>query len=307
MVGSKDLPPSTTPFFPNTFLRNQFRTKAQTPPKTTDLSNKVAVITGGNTGLGLEAASQLLSYKLNHLILGVRSQSKGETAVRNLRAKHRRAKIEVWVCDMASYDSIQTFAQRVGSQLPRVDIAILNAGLSNTIFKRVASTKHEEVVQINYLSTALLAILLLPSLKKNKAAPGSPGGAGRLTIVNAALALTAKFPNLNDRPILSSFDNPSPFDPNEQYCSSKLLAHMFLWKLVEHVNADDVIINLVDPGFLKGTELARDVSGGAKVGMALFAALTARSLRVGASTLLDAVLVKDEMSHGGFIMSYLHP
>ncbi|KAI1452421.1 NAD(P)-binding protein [Annulohypoxylon moriforme] len=304
MVSSKELPPSTVPFFPNQFFRNQFRSKPQYPPPNTNLSEKVAIISGGNTGLGFEAATQLLSFKLGTLILAVRSTAKGEAAASKLRARYPKATIHVWKLDMSSYDSIQEFAGRVNTQLPRLDMVILNAGVSKLEFGTVSSTGHEETVQINYLSTALLAILLLPALK-SKSPPGIPG---RLTIVSAALTLVAKFPNRDESPLLPSFDNPKYWDPNDQYCSSKLLMHLFLWKLVDYISADDVIVNLADPGFVKGTELARDVSGGQRVGLSIFASLTGRNKKHGASTYVDAVVNKGKESHGGFIMSWqIHP
>lgn len=305
MVGSKDLQPSTTPFFPNVFFNNQFRAKPQWPDPNTSLSGKTAIITGGNTGLGYEAALQLLGLKLSHLILAVRSPEKGEAAATNLRQLYPKASVEVWQLDMSMYDSIQAFARRVESQLSRIDIVILNAGLIKLTFATVKSTGHEECLQVNYLSTVLLAILLLPTLK----AKGPPGGQpAHLTIVSAALTLAAKFPNRDANPLLPSFDDPKTFDNQEHYNSSKLLAHMFLWKLVDYVSADDVIVNLADPAWVKGTELVRDVKGGMKVGVKLFAALTGRTKKVGASCLVDAVVNKGKESHGCFLMSWqIHP
>ncbi|KIX92142.1 uncharacterized protein Z520_12135 [Fonsecaea multimorphosa CBS 102226] len=201
---------------------------------------------------------------------------------------------------MASYDSIQAFIQRAESDLSRLDIVILNAGRWTYNFNTVPGTGHEELFQINYLSTVLLAILLLPVLR-SKAPAGTPG---RLTIVNAALSLTAKFPNKDKTPLLPSFDDPKAFDISESYNTSKVLAHMFLWKLVEYVSADEVIVNLVDPGFVKGTKLARDAPGLLVALGNIFAALTARSTRDGASTYLDACLIKGEESHGCFVMGW---
>lgn len=304
MVGSKDLQPSTIPFFPNVFYNNQFRAKTQWPAPGTSLSGKTAIISGSNTGLGYEAAIQLLGLKLSHLILAVRSVEKGETAAAKLRHLHPKPKIEVWQLDMSLYDSIKAFASRVKSTLARIDIVILNAGVIGLNFKIVESTGHEETLQVNYLSTVLLTILLLPILKA-KRPPGSEPL--HLTIVNAALSLAAKFPNRDANPILPSFDDPKAFDQQENYNSSKLLAHMFLWRLVDYVSANDVIVNLADPAWCKGTELTRDVKGGMKVGLKLFS-LLGRTPQVGASCFVDAVVNKGKESHGCFLMSWkIHP
>ncbi|KAJ0383133.1 hypothetical protein COL922a_011107 [Colletotrichum nupharicola] len=127
--------------------------------------------------------------------------------------------------DMNSYDSIQAFARRAESHLSRIDIAILNAGIMKMSFSKNPSTGHEETLQVNYLSTVLLAILLLPVLKAKRKPEGDPA---HLTIVNAALTLAASFPNRDAKPLLPSFEDPKIFS-SETYNSSKLLAHMFLW------------------------------------------------------------------------------
>jgi NAD(P)-dependent dehydrogenase (short-subunit alcohol dehydrogenase family) len=302
MVGSKDLKPSTVGFG-SVFFANQFRAKPVWPAPGTSLSGKTAIITGSNTGLGYEAALQLLDLKLSTLIVAVRSAEKGNAAAAKLRRLYPKPNIEVWQLDMSSYDSIQAFARHVESSLSRIDIVILNAGVMKLTFTTVKSTGHQEIVQVNYLSTVLLTILLLPILK----ATSPSGQPAHLTIVSAALTLAAKFPNRNAIPLLPSFDDPKNFDREETYNSSKLLAHMFLWKLVNYVSAADVIVNLADPAWVKGTELARDVSGGMKVGLKLFSTL-GRTPRVGASCFVDAVVNKGKESHGCFLMSWkIHP
>ncbi len=303
MVGSKDLQPSTVSFG-KVFYNNQFRAQTQWPAPNVNLSGQTAIVTGGNTGLGYEAALQLLGIKLSHLILAVRSQEKGEAAAAKLRKLHPKATIQVWLLDMCSYASIQAFARRVESELTRIDIALLNAGVIVLEFKIVKSTGHEEALQVNYLSTMLLALLLLPILK----AKGPPGGQpARLTIVNSALTLAAKFPNRNANPLLPSFDNPKAFASDQHYNSTKLLAHMFLWKLVDYVPADDVIVNLADPAWCKGTELGRDAKGVMKLGMKAFG-LLGRTPQVGASCFVDAIVNHGKESHGCFLMSWkIHP
>ncbi|KAI8631889.1 NAD(P)-binding protein [Xylariaceae sp. FL1651] len=305
MVGSRDLEPSTRSFG-SVFYHNQFKAKPIWPSPNENLSGKTAIVTGGNTGLGYEAASQLLDIQLSHLILGCRSLERGEAASAKLRQQHPAATIEVWLLDMASYESVQVFARRVATELQRIDFVLLNAGLIKLHFTKIPSTGHEEGLQVNYLSTMLLALLLLPTLKSK----GPPTGQepAHLTIVSAALTLAAKFPNRNANPLLPSFDDPKTFEPQEHYHSNKLLAHMFLWKLVDYVSADDVVVNLADPAWCKGTELVRDAPGITKVGAKIFGSLTGRTQRVGASCFVDALVNKGKESHGCFLMSWqIHP
>lgn len=149
MVGSRDLEPSTTPFFPNVLFNNEFRAKPKWPAPNTNLSGKTAIITGGNTGLDFKAAVQLLSLQLSHLILPVRYLPKGEEAGTTLRQRYPHAQIEVWSLDMSQYNSILAFANRVTSQLSRIDIVLLNAGVIRLDSNLVQSTGHEETLQVN--------------------------------------------------------------------------------------------------------------------------------------------------------------
>jgi short-subunit dehydrogenase len=125
----------------------------------------------------------LLDLKLSQLIMAVRSEEKGEAAAAELRAKHPKAEIEVWILDMVSYQSIQDFAIRCSS-LSLIDIAILNAGLTRPDFI-VTPHGQEEMLQVNFLSIMLLAIVLLPVLKAKASKRGTPS---RMTVVNSGTA-----------------------------------------------------------------------------------------------------------------------
>ena len=298
MASSKDMQALCIPFFPNIFFKNQFQTKPVWPPTGTNLTGKCALVTGGNQGLGLEASDQLLSLKLSRLIIAVRSLAKGEAAAKGLRVKYPKAAIDVFELDMCSYDSIQAFVARVG-QLKQLDIAILNAGVRKLKFETVASTGHEETYQVNYLSTVLLCILLLPVLKQKCAT-----GPGRITIIGSGLSFASKWSNRTAVPLLPSFDDPSKFDASDRYNVSKLLLSMFLWKLTDLVSADDVVVNLVDPGFVTGTNLTHDLPIVINQLFKTFRYIAARPLDVGGSTYVDAAVVKGKESHGSYIMSW---
>jgi NAD(P)-dependent dehydrogenase (short-subunit alcohol dehydrogenase family) len=74
---------------------------------------------------------------------------------------------------MLAYDSITAFAERAKT-LDSLDIAVLNAGVMKQTHAVASSTGHEDTIQVNYLSTALVALLLLPILK-DKAKADEPG------------------------------------------------------------------------------------------------------------------------------------
>lgn len=287
------------------FVKSQFCTKPRRAPADTDLSGQVAIVTGASSGLGFHCARHLLSLKLSRLIIAVRSPEKGEAAATKLRTEYPSAKVDVWALEMTSYTSIQAFCQRAQSDLPRLDITILNAGITLPEFG-LCSTGHERVIQVNYLSTFLMAILMLP-IAKAKAPRGQPG---RLTIVSSGVALWAKLPNRDKRPLLASFDNRDiqVWDPIERYWSSKMLGHLFFVRMLDYLNGDDVIVNLVEPGMCKGSELHRDIGGGAGVFMSAYKSLTGRRVEDGAWMYIDAAVVKGKESHGCFCMDWaIHP
>jgi NAD(P)-dependent dehydrogenase (short-subunit alcohol dehydrogenase family) len=301
MVSSKSLEMQPNMDSPaSIFFKSQLGVKAPKLPKDLDLSGKVAIVTGASTGLGFHCCIHLLSFNLSHLVIAVRSIKKGEDVASKLRTQFPSAKIEVWELEMGSYVSIQAFVRRMEKDLTRLDIAILNAGLVKPEYNVVESTGHEETIQVNYLSTVLLSILLLPALR-TKSPPGVPG---RLSIVGSGTALAAKFPNRNEVPLLKSFDNKAVWDPNERYGCSKLLAHYFMVKFANYVNPKNVLVNLVDPGLCKGSGLFRDVTGIQSTIWAIVKSATGRSLEVGSSAYVDAAVVKGKETHGCFVMDW---
>ncbi|TAQ83721.1 hypothetical protein B7494_g7954 [Chlorociboria aeruginascens] len=302
MVASKGMSPLPENFT-KIFWNNQFKVKIALPTsrKFPSLKGKVAIITGGNTGLGFESGRQLLSLSLSHLVIAVRSIEKGKAAAEKLSQANPAATIDVWALDMESYDSIQAFVRKCDTELSRIDYTILNAGLAQTTFRTTRSTGHETTIQVNHLSTILLTILLLPILK----AKSTQGNPARLTVVNSITAHLCKFPNRGQRPLLPSFDDPkvTPFNPSERYGVSKLLPQLFLAKLTEHIKSDDVVINMVDPGLTKGTGLNRDANGALLLAAKAFASIAGRSVDRGAATYIDALLGHGKESHGCFLMN----
>lgn len=98
-----------------------------------DQGGRSAVVTGGNSGIGLIACRELARHGAS-VILACRNQQKGEEAVRQIRSDLGSAggvaRIEVRRLDLASLDSVKEFSESVDSDLPGgLDLLINNAGV----------------------------------------------------------------------------------------------------------------------------------------------------------------------------------
>jgi NAD(P)-dependent dehydrogenase (short-subunit alcohol dehydrogenase family) len=286
-------------------IKRQF-TKPKPLPDV-NLTSQIAIITGANAGLGFEASRHLLKLGLSRLIMGVRSRTKGDKAASLLRQEFPSATVDVWILDMTSYDSIQSFVKQVET-LSRLDIVILNAGMGATTYETVPTTGHELTIQVNYLSTALLALLLLPILKSYSAripASARNGHPPALSHVGSDIMYSHSIPDpITGPPILSRWDDPKQFSMTKIYGISKVLLLLFGWKLAELVDADEVLVNVTNPGMTGGTEffakspfLVRKIIG-------LLQAALARTTESAATIYVDAVLGHGKESHGGFVSDW---
>ncbi|KAI1213168.1 uncharacterized protein F4807DRAFT_312920 [Annulohypoxylon truncatum] len=303
MAVTFDISPEKEASVSQFLYRQLFVTPRPTSRREVDLSGKTAIVTGSNIGIGQECARQLLDLGLTKLILGVRDESKGELARQNL-VSGRNLKpdaIEVWKLDMSSYDSVTIFSERARNSIEHLDIAVLNAGVYHTAENFNENTGYEESVQVNCLSTVLLAILLLPIMKpKQSCTKSSPG---RIVIVSSDTAGWAKFPERKESHILpvlkKKVDN---FEVPEQYGRSKLLAQLALVELAKRVPSSAVTIDAANPGFCYGSGLQRHMAG-TFIGFvfAVYVRLIGRSAAVGARTIVDAVVNHGEEVHGQYI------
>ncbi|KAM5438283.1 hypothetical protein MferCBS31731_005144 [Microsporum ferrugineum] len=263
-----------------------------------DLEGKTAIITGSNTGLGFECARQLLDLGLSKLIVAVRDEVKGEDArIKLLSGRNaENHTIEVWKLDLLCYNSIMSFVGRAKG-LGRLDYVVNNAGLAKLSFKINKSTGHEEIVQVNYLSLALLTIFLLPVLK-DKNSVQQPG---RLVNVSSDTPSWAKFKEKHSIPLLPVFDKEDNFDPHDRYSTSKLLGQLFLVELTRRIPPSVAIISAPNPGLCK-TSLTRDYNGSFRGFIfGVFRLIFARTAAVGARSLTDALVKHGPESHGQFL------
>ncbi|TGJ86589.1 hypothetical protein E0Z10_g2192 [Xylaria hypoxylon] len=261
-------PFDTTPEKQASFPRFMYHQITATPQVVSDvdLSGQTALVTGSNCGVGLETSRQLLDLGVSKLILAVRNEEKGMAAAADLSADRKDMSpdsIEVWKLDLSAYDSVVSFAERARKTLARLDIAILNAGMCPIKRTINESTGHDEIIQVNYLSTALLAFLLLPVAKAVRNNQPRPT---RITLTLSEVAVWARFPVGNAVPILAALDAPGKLanNTNDRMFVSKLLGQYFIGALAKQVPTSVAVINAASPGSVHDSQFNREIDKNAR-------------------------------------------
>jgi NAD(P)-dependent dehydrogenase (short-subunit alcohol dehydrogenase family) len=127
-----------------------------------DLREKIAVVTGASTGLGLETARALASAGAQVVLAG-RDASRIEAAANTILEREPNAMLEQGVLDLASLDSVRAFAEWYRENHDRLHLLINNAGVMYTPFERTADG-FEMQFGTNHLGHFLLTGLLVPML-----------------------------------------------------------------------------------------------------------------------------------------------
>lgn len=276
-----------------------FRTKWISPPKPTteDYTGRVIIVTGATSGIGKEAVYKFATLGASKVIIAARDLMKGASTKDELAKRlGRHDQLEVWELDMLSYDSVVAFAKRAQA-LEHLDIAILNAGLRRSTYHE-SDHGWEEDLQVNTLSSVLLAVLLLPKLKQSKHITRKTPV---LEFVNSGLHSSAVVPTevAQKANILEHYNERGNFKEGSLYKFSKVFLMYATNKLASEISSADVIITSICPGVVR-TDLARDHHfPGVYVLAAVLVFLFMMSPSQGANTILSAT-TQGESVHGRF-------
>ncbi|HTY97989.1 MAG TPA: oxidoreductase [Solirubrobacteraceae bacterium] len=93
-----------------------------------DQAGRTAVVTGANSGLGLETARELARHGAS-VVLACRDTAKGEQAREEIRSSTPDAELEVAPLDLASLESVKGFAETLSGRGTEIDLLINNAGV----------------------------------------------------------------------------------------------------------------------------------------------------------------------------------
>jgi NAD(P)-dependent dehydrogenase (short-subunit alcohol dehydrogenase family) len=204
------------------------------------------VITGGNAGIGL-ATAEGVARTGAHVILAVRSATKGADAADQVRAAVPNASIEVMDLDLASLASIRAFAQASAERIKAIDVLINNAGVTMKD-RMLTADGFESTFGVNHLGHFLLTNLLHSQLK----AATNP----RVVVVASdAHRFARKGLNFDD------LNGEQKYKFMGAYGASKLANILFTREAARRWEADGITVNCLHPGFV-ATRLGRDGDGG---------------------------------------------
>lgn len=184
-----------------------------TPDTLPSLSGKTYVVTGGNSGLGFEAA-KILATKGARVVVTTRSEAKALDAVGALRAAVPKADVDFVLLDLTDPESIEKAADAILEKCPRLDACINNAGVMQTPELRT-SEGFELQLATNHLGHFRLNRRLLARLEEN---------AGRVVPVSSVAHRSGVID-------LEDLNAKKDYDSMRAYSQSKLANLMYGFEL----------------------------------------------------------------------------
>jgi NAD(P)-dependent dehydrogenase (short-subunit alcohol dehydrogenase family) len=198
---------------------------------------------------------------------------------------------------MNSFESVLEFADHVNREIPKLDVALLNAGVLHREYI-LSPDGWEETLQVNTLSTALLAISLLSKLRESSP-PDFP--AHLVTVSSGQVTRVTEKDLPTEGKLLEFLNHPKTPPVTKRYGISKLLVEYVSRNIAELTRNPDgslqVIVNTVKPGYCVSS-LGRQFNRWyERWAVQLFSRIFARPTEVGSRVLVSAALQGAE-SHG---------
>ncbi len=181
-----------------------------------DLSGKVIIVTGGNSGLGFESV-KAFAEKGAEVILACRTIEKGENAKVKILNHNHTSKIVVMPLDLMDLSSIKRFVVRFRENYNRLDILLNNAGIMIPPYS-LTKDGFESQIGTNHLGHFALTGLLIDFIIKTP---------------KSRVVSTSSIAHKNGKMDFGNFlfDNGKGYTPMKAYGRSKLANLMFIYQL----------------------------------------------------------------------------
>jgi NAD(P)-dependent dehydrogenase (short-subunit alcohol dehydrogenase family) len=250
-----------------------------------DLSGKTFVVTGANSGIGLQTALSL-AKRHGSIVLACRDMEKGRAALEKIRAAAPGASVELERLDLGELASVRAFAEKVSRRHARLDVLVNNAGVM-AIPRRTTQDGFEMQIGTNHIGHFALTGLLLGRLIES--APS------RVVTVSSLAHAMGRFGALDANDLMLG----QRYTKWGAYGRSKLANLLFAYELERRLRHTfpSVISVACHPGYAATNlqAVGPEMTGSAldKTAMALGNLLFAQSARAGALPTLYAAVASD--------------
>ncbi|WVF73044.1 hypothetical protein IAT40_007862 [Kwoniella sp. CBS 6097] len=262
-------------------------------PKGAFLKDKVIVITGATSGLGLEATKTFAAASPTKLILAVRNVEAGQKILDGLKRKHPKLEGDVLYVDSTKIASIKAFAEEI-KKFGRIDVLVNNAAInpnfSDGPFKDTEDG-YERVLQTNVIAPVLTTLLVQPLLNASKDPKVVFVGSDGHYMADEGLFRECVD---NHESFIERLNDPKRYDNGTRYFQSKLLLQMITRSLISSM--PDVKIINVNPGMAR-TNFGREFDlrfNWETISTVSWILLNARSASSAAKNLTTAVAWSEE-------------
>lgn len=234
-----------------------------------DLTGKVMVVTGANSGIGKETAVSLAKAGAT-VVMAARNRDKGEAALAGVRRRSGNDGVVLGQLDLASFASIRAFAADLLERHDRLDVLVANAGLILDL-RLQTDEGFEMMFGVNHVGHFLLFDLLRDQLVASAPA--------RVVVVSS-VAHRLAVGGLDRADLQAHYS----FNGFNRYCQSKLANLLFAKEAARRLAGTGVTVNAVHPGAIH-SHFGRDGDTGL-IGwfVKIFGPIVLRSPRAGART-----------------------
>jgi NAD(P)-dependent dehydrogenase (short-subunit alcohol dehydrogenase family) len=207
----------------------------------THMVGKVVIVTGGNSGLGLETAKDM-AMRGARVILACRNMRTAKAALETIIKETGNTDVHISSLDLTSLQSVKEFCAHIIKTEKRLDVLINNAGAGGLGNYKTEDGIHVGM-QVNYFAPFLLTCLLLPLLKSS--APS------RIVNVSSMIHRFGEldFDNLNMEKYWSDY---------LVYSNSKLFLNLMTLEMSERLKNTGVTVNTLHPG-ISATNIFRAI------------------------------------------------
>ncbi|TKA75890.1 hypothetical protein B0A49_03238 [Cryomyces minteri] len=217
------------------------------------LTGKIAVITGGQAGIGREITAQLLLHGIAQVYILARSEGKYIDAKEewtrrtSLSMSEIEKKTEFISCNLSDIKDVQRAASSLLQKCSRCDILIHNAALPMVPKYTLSPQGIDEVFATNHIGHFVLTNILLPLLERTAAEHGT----ARIVVTSSMLHLACQHLDLNLLTSPTGIKSPAFVDSAWCYARSKLANILFtreLTRLLQKRGSSKVYANVYYPG-----------------------------------------------------------